>query len=382
MEFQRPIGNGNSLSVGDALVLAMDFAIKHGLAWTAIEDLLKYSNKLLGADVLPDSKYLFRKFSGASPEEMTFFFYCPDCHRLLAKTGGSLEERNRMADTCCGKHHTGRQLTAKGCFFVSFPLKKQFASVLASDTLRQELYECLSGSRHRDNENIAMTDITDGAFYKKQRQALGCRKQDITLTVNADGSPVFKSSNYSIWPVHLTINELPPHIRWSNVICALLWYGTKHPDMTLLLGAFAEQMKELSTEGIHWSHNGEQLHSKVYCITGVADAPARASMQNVLQFNGYYGCSWCLHPGEFIEGSVKYPATVMPEDRDAAMMVSDMKTAADLQRTVRGVKGPSPLINVPGFDIVWSFRPDYMHTVLLGVVRQHLLEYLCLQQHL
>uniref|UniRef100_A0A224YMA5 Cr1-8 nvi n=1 Tax=Rhipicephalus zambeziensis TaxID=60191 RepID=A0A224YMA5_9ACAR len=52
------------------------------------------------------------------------------------------------------------------------------------------------------------------------------------------------------------------------------------------------------------------------------------------------------------------------------MMEQDMKTAADLQRTVRGVKGPSPLINVPGFDIVCSFRPDYMHTVLLGVVRQ------------
>lgn len=69
-------------------------------------------------------------------------------------------------------------------------------------------------------------------------------------------------------------------------------------------------------------------------------------------------------------GSVKYPVTVTAEDRDAAMMLEDMKMAATLQRTVKGVKGPSPLINVPGFDIVWSFRPDYMHTVLLGVVRQ------------
>lgn len=93
-------------------------------------------------------------------------------------------------------------------------------------------------------------------------------------------------------------------------------------------------------------------------------------MQNVLQFNGCYGCSWCLHPGEFIEGSVKYPVTVTPEDRDAAMMVSDMKTAADLQRTAGGVKGPSPLINVPGLNTMQSVRPDYMHTVLLGVVHQ------------
>lgn len=142
----------------------------------------------------------------------------------------------------------------------------------------------------------------------------------------------------------------------------------------------------------------------MYCITAVADAPARASMQNVLQFNGYYGCSWCLHPGEFIEGiiistfllvicvyechllfvfcqsyislvltsagCVKYPVGSTFEDRTAASMLTDMQMAAKMKRSIKGVKGPSPLLNVPGFDIVWSFRPDYMHAVLLGVVRQ------------
>ncbi|KAG0434329.1 hypothetical protein HPB47_019180 [Ixodes persulcatus] len=115
--------------------------------------------------------------------------------------------------------------------------------------------------------------------------------------MSADGSPMFKSSNCSIWPVHFTLNELPPHLRWRNVICSLLWYGTKHPNMTLLLQAFADQMKELARDGISWN-------------------------------------------------------------------------AAATNHAVNGVKGPSPLINVLGFDIVWSFRPDYMHCVLLGVVRQ------------
>ncbi|CAN8029864.1 unnamed protein product, partial [Ixodes persulcatus] len=110
----------------------------------------------------------------------------------------------------------------------------------------------------------------------------------------------------------------------------------------------------------------------VYCITSVADAPARASMQNVLQYNGYYGCGWCLHPGLCVEGSVKYPMTVgmVNDDRDHPSMLEDMRTAAMTKRTVHGVKGPTPLLNVPGFDIVWSFRPDFMHCVLLGVVRQ------------
>lgn len=50
--------------------------------------------------------------------------------------------------------------------------------------------------------------------------------------------------------------------------------------------------------------------------------------------------------------------------------MSDMKKAHDSGIHKRGVKGPSPLINLPAFDIVWSFSPDYMHCVLLGVTRQ------------
>lgn len=47
-----------------------------------------------------------------------------------------------------------------------------------------------------------------------------------------------------------------------------------------------------------------------------------------------------------------------------------MTEAAASSRTVQGVKRPSALINLQHFDIVWSFTPDYMHCVLLGVTRQ------------
>lgn len=50
VEFVTPLGNGTSLSVGDALVLIMDYAIEVGLAWTDIEKLLKLQNRLLGTN--------------------------------------------------------------------------------------------------------------------------------------------------------------------------------------------------------------------------------------------------------------------------------------------------------------------------------------------
>ncbi|CAN7996964.1 unnamed protein product, partial [Ixodes hexagonus] len=96
-------------------------------------------------------------------------------------------------------------------------------------------------------------------------------------------------------------------------------------------------------------------------------------MQNMMQYNGYFGCGWCLHPGKPVDGTVKYPAgqSTVP-DRTKQDVESDMVEAYQTGRPIRGVKGPSALINLPGFDIVWSFTPDYMHCVLLGVSRQFL----------
>lgn len=110
LEFARPLGNTNSLSVGDALVLVMDFAIKHGLSWTAVEDLLRLCNNILGSSVLPDSKYLFRKFCATSPEDMKFYFYCPFCNRLLAKTGGSLIKSATLCLACAVERTTRFQI--------------------------------------------------------------------------------------------------------------------------------------------------------------------------------------------------------------------------------------------------------------------------------
>ncbi|EEC15543.1 hypothetical protein IscW_ISCW024707, partial [Ixodes scapularis] len=99
----------------------------------------------------------------------------------------------------------------------------------------------------------------------------------------------------------------------------------------------------------------------------------RAPMQGTMQFNGYYGCNWCLHPGEWLGGCVRYPAMKDdPPERTEIQMVKDMEEAFETGTVVRGVKTVSPLINLEHFDIVWGFVPDYMHCALLGVGRQFL----------
>nr|XP_037268866.1 uncharacterized protein LOC119160751 isoform X1 [Rhipicephalus microplus] len=321
---------------------------------------------------LPDTKFLFKKFAGVSTDSMGFHFYCPNCICLLGECDGDLKKRKEFNATCtqCQQLYSGDTLTAQGSFFVTLPMGQQISSILSSQDTSRSLKNSLNALAHRSHA-ASMTDFTDGSLYLHQRKELGLGAMDITLTINSDGSPVFNSSKFSIWPVQTTINELPPGLRLKNVTVATLWYGQCHPDMTLVLEAFTKQMDSLTRSGIEWTCDGETFQSKVYCFAAVADAPARALMQNTVQYNGYFGCGWCLHPGKCIEGTVKYPISAeAPPDRTKEGMMQDM---AEVHRTgvnVRGVKGPSPLINLVGFDIVWGFTPDYMHGVLLGVTRQ------------
>ena len=56
-------------------------------------------------------------------------------------------------------------------------------------------------------------DIIDGQLYKDLFSSDDLNENFLTFTINTDGIPVFHSSNYSFWPVYLTVNELPFHLR-------------------------------------------------------------------------------------------------------------------------------------------------------------------------
>lgn len=81
---------------------------------------------------------------------------------------------------------------------------------------------------------------------------------------------------------------------------------------------------------------------------GVYDLIAKAQVLNMVQFNGYFGCSTCFHPGEHHGVQHVYPPGIY-----------DMRTNASFQRaaseanccggTVQGIKGVS---------IFWTCRYD------------------------
>ncbi|KAH7971274.1 hypothetical protein HPB49_020827 [Dermacentor silvarum] len=91
------------------------------------------------------------------------------------------------------------------------------------------------------------------------------------------------------------INELPVAMRWSNVLLGGLWFGKGHPKMAKFLDVFVKEVLEMST--VKWRVDERELQSSVKVVCCCGDAPARAGVLNAKQFNGYFGCSFCLHKG-------------------------------------------------------------------------------------
>ena len=189
------------------------------------------------------------------------------------------------------------------------------------------------------------------------------RHNCVSVTFNTDGAPVFKSSSFSIWPIYLCINEIPIQSRLSNVIVTALWFGKCKPEMSIFLEIFTETLNKFSQSGIDCVIKGETRTIKLYAIT---------PMQGILQFNAYYGCNWCTHPGDYFISSRRYPyLNPVSDKRDAVTTITFAKEALRTGKPVFGIKTASPLLPLNKFDIINSFTPDYMHCLLDGVGKQY-----------
>lgn len=94
-------------------------------------------------------------------------------------------------------------------------------------------------------------DIYDGQMYKQIADGkLMNDPNAVSISCNCDGVPVFKSSNFSIWPLQGILNELPIKERKENVFLLGLWFGNIKPVITSFLQPFTDEMKQLSTSGM------------------------------------------------------------------------------------------------------------------------------------
>lgn len=231
--------------------------------------------------------------------------------------------------------------------------------------------ELYTNTRKKINK-WTVEDLFDGTEYKNHVQD-GTSNDIINVNFSIDGTLLFKSSQTSVTPILCTINELPPNQRKRNIMLVRVFMGSKKPDMNEYIKPFVAEMKKLSEESFEYVFNGKKYSKKVRTYLGITDSVERPELRCTTTFRGVYRCGLCKHPGVETpkgKGSVRvYPISHTREAFKEGIRTHE-ETLQHAEREEKGVKRISNLCMIPFFNIILGLPGDYMHSVMLGVVRQ------------
>lgn len=180
---------------------------------------------------------------------------------------------------------------------------------------------------------------------------LNAIESGIHLSANVDGVPIFDGSDKSFWPILCTISNLLP----AQPFVAALYMGDTKPSDLDFLTDFVQEIKTLFLGGI--LHNGKTIQVTLKSV--VCDAPARAMVKGIIQFNGTYGCDYCEIRGVWKNGSMQF--------RDIDTLRTDASFRS--KSNAKHHKVDSPFLDLP-VDMVKCFPLDYMHLVNLGITKK------------
>jgi hypothetical protein len=180
-----------------------------------------------------------------------------------------------------------------------------------------------------------------------------CDIDAIKLSFNVDGIPLYKSKNVSFTPILCSVKEFahPPFV-------VALHCGSSKPPLEQYLDDFISELKLLLD---HYDFDGKTI--KISICSFICDAPAKCYIRCSVPYNAYFGCDKCTQKGKW-KGRIIYPRTKAPLRTDHSY-----RNKFHIEHHNK-MYLDCPLFQIIGLDMVTSFPLDYLHLVLLGVMRK------------
>ncbi|XP_050525145.1 uncharacterized protein LOC126896421 [Daktulosphaira vitifoliae] len=197
--------------------------------------------------------------------------------------------------------------------------------------------------------------------------------KEFLLVVGIDGLPLMSNPPSQLWPIFGYFSNID--FLKKSVFIIGAYYGTNKPkDCNEYLLDFVEELKHLYNEGIIF--NNEKYTVKLDAL--IADSPAKSFVLNCKGHTGKNSCVKCLVEGVWLNHRIHF------SDLDAELR-SHEHFSACLYEDFH--QGHTILTEVSYFDMISSVPYDYMHVILIGVVKKLLLfwttahHYHCLSSH-
>lgn len=336
----------------------LQFQADHYTSNRATIQMAKIQNEVPGSGIeIPLSKKQMEK-RASQKFSFEYYVFCEKCKEVTKH-----QEKCLQCDIITAKTREN--------FFIYIPVKQQLLLMLHKhlDTILPFL--------QKDRVEGMIGDLYDGKIYQKIKS----ENPDVTilsLTFNLDGASVSKSSNASIWPILLYQNYLPPSMRFmkENVLLAgVICTGKIKLDLSKLILPFIVEMNQLFNDQISLIRNGQIHHFLPLVMFCLCDLPARSDVQQIKYVSGYYACPVCIQKGTLVRGKgnssyVRYIKTKeKPKMRTHIQFIDDTLQYAKTKKNIHGLKGITPLVALPCFDVVDNVSTDHMHGVFLGVMK-------------
>lgn len=148
---------------------------------------------------------------------------------------------------------------------------------------------------------VDVQDLAGGSYYhfgiikgvtSKLKKYSMTPQNHLTLQVNIDGLPLFKSSTMQLWPILGMVDQIP---KREPFIIGLFSGHSKPLSAQEFLKPFIDDLMQVESNG--FLYNGQNYHMTVSAV--ICDTPARSFVKCVKGHNGYFGCDKCIQSGEW-----------------------------------------------------------------------------------
>ena len=155
-----------------------------------------------------------------------------------------------------------------------------FCMVLSSTTV-QRSSKLVRGFQHKKKCPEVAYGFTwqkdTGSFSEGLEQAFPAIHQldSISLNINIDGLPLYKSSKDEFWPILFNIQEAP---TLQSMVIGIYCGKGKPSDANLFLNRFVVEMEDVLKKGVEI--NGHTISVSIRCF--ICDSPARAFIKGIM----------------------------------------------------------------------------------------------------